>query len=227
MDRSACLNKIKKTITFFCIIVIGAGLILPVQESAGQGLAEERIAVMPFIKGKNPDTVEETITCPYSSLCFDEQSMKAGADTTLTRMLHSMLDREFGGRVLPLAQAAAAFEILKIDHAKDTPKAVLLNLGNSLKVDYMMAGNVWRYSERVGTSFSVEKPASVAFAVYLVDMKTKKVIWQDSYDETQQALTENLFNVKDFFKQGAQWLTADELARFGMEKMFKDFPLKK
>jgi len=227
MDRNAFLDNIKKTIKFFCIILIGSGLILPVQESEAQGFAEERIAVMPFIKGKNPETVEETITCPYSSLCFDEQSMKAGADTTLTRMLQAMLDREFGGRVVALAQAAAAFEILKIDHVKDTPKTVLLNLGNSLNADYMMAGSVWRYSERVGTSFSVEKPASVAFVVYLVDMKTKKVIWQGSYDETQQALTENLFNVKDFFKQGAQWLTAEELARFGMEKIFKSFPLKK
>lgn len=226
MERIAFLDKIKKTITFFCIMVIGAGLILPVQKIGAQGLAKERIAVMPFIKGRNPETVEETITCPYSSLCFDEQSMKAGADTTLTRMLQSILDRDFGGRVVPLAQAAAAFEILKIDHAKDTPKAVLLNLGNSLKADYMMAGNVWRYSERVGTSFSVEKPASVAFAVYLVDMKTQKLIWQDSYDQTQQALTENLFNVKDFFRQGAKWLTAEELARFGMDKMFKNFPLK-
>ena len=226
MDRNVFLDNIKKTIKFFCIILIGTVLILPVQESGAQGLAEERIAVMPFIKGKNPDTVEETITCPYSSLCFDEQSMKAGADKTLTRMLQSMLEKDFGGRVVPLAQAATAFEIIKIDHVKDTPKTVLLNLGNSLNADYMMAGSVWRYSERVGTSFSVEKPASVAFAVYLVDMKTKKVIWQGSYDETQQALTENLFNVKDFFKQGAQWLTADELARFGMEKIFKDFPVK-
>jgi hypothetical protein len=207
--------------------LIGAGLILSAhEESRAQDEGLQSIAVMPFIKGKNPENVEETMSCPYSRFCFENDSIEEGADQVLTRMLQSMVNRDFKGRVIPLDQASDAFEILKFDHAKDTPQVVLLKLGEMLNADYMMAGNVWRYTDRVGTSFSVEKPASVAFAVYLVDVKTGKLIWKDSYDKTQQALTENLFNVKDFFKQGAKWLTAEELARFGMNKMFENFPLK-
>ena len=193
--------------------------------SQAQEMINKRIAVMPYIKGKNPENIEETMTCPYSSFCFEDESMKEGADKTLTRMLQAMVNRDFHGQAIPMDQAVEAFEILKFDHAKDTPQVVLLKLGEMLNVDYMMAGNIWRYRELVGTSFSAERPASVAFAVYLVDVKSGKLIWKDRYDETQQSLTENLFNIKDFFKQGFKWLTAEELARFGMNKMFENFPL--
>ncbi len=226
MNQDVFFVEIKKIFKFFCIFLIGAGFILSADVVRAQDAGEKSIAVMPYIKGKNPESVEETFTCPYSSFCFEDESIKQGADKTLTRRLQVILNKDFRGRVIPLEQALDAFEILKIDYAKDTPRIMLLKLGEALNADYMVAGNVWRYQDRVGATYSVEKPASVAFAVYLVDMKTGKLIWTDSYDKTQQALTDNLFNAKDFFKQGAKWLTAEELARFGMDKMFENFPLK-
>jgi len=218
--------SINKIIILLCVFLTGMGLVLSAQVSQAEEMSYERIAVMPYIKGKNPESIEETMTCPYSSFCFEDDSLKEGADKTLTRMLQAMVNRDFRDQVVPIEQSVKAFEILKFDHAKDTPKVVLLKLGEMSNVDYMMAGNIWRYRELVGTSFSAERPASVAFAVYLVDVKSGKIIWKDRYDETQQSLTENLFNIMDFFKQGFKWLTAEELARFGMDKMFEDFPLK-
>lgn len=226
MIRKAFFEDNKKIFKLFYLFLVAAVFLISVSLSEAQETSEKRIGLMPFIKGKNPDNVAETMTCPYSRFCFENDSIEQGAGQTLTRMLQAMIDRDFNGRVIPLDMAVEAFEILKIDHANDTPSVVLLKLGKKLNADYMMAGNVWRYINRVGTSFSVEKPASVAFAVYLVDIKTGDLIWSDRYDETQQALTENLFNAKDFFKQGAKWLTADELAKFGMNKIFNNFPLK-
>jgi TolB-like protein len=226
MNQGNVYRKANKIVKFLCVFLVGMGFMLSVHMSQAQEISQKRIAVMPFIKGKHPESIEETMTCPYSSFCFEEESLKEGADKILTRLLQAMVNKNFHGQAIPMEQTAQAFEILKFDHVKDTPEAVLLKLGEMLNVDYMMAGNIWRYKERVGTSFSVERPASVAFAVYLVDVKSKELIWKDSYDETQQALLENLFNIKDFFKQGFKWLTAEELARFGMNKMFDDFPLK-
>lgn len=226
MNKGKMYIKVKKILKFVCVFLVGTGFMLSAHMSYAQEESNKRIAVMPYIKGKNPESIEETMTCPYSSFCFENESLKEGADKTLTRLLQAMVNRDFRGQAIPVEQAVEAFEILKFDHAKDTPQVVLLKLGEMLNADYMMAGNIWRYRERVGTSFSVERPASVAFAVYLVDVKSKKIIWKDSYDETQQALLENLFNIKDFFNQGFKWLTAEELARFGMDKMFEDFPLK-
>lgn len=226
MNKGKIYIKVKKILKFVCVFLVGTGFMLSAHMSYAQEESNKRIAVMPYIKGKNPESIEETMTCPYSSFCFEDESLKEGADKTLTRLMQAMVNRDFRGQSIPMEQAVEAFEILKFDHAKDTPQVVLIKLGEMLNADYMMAGNIWRYRERVGTSFSVESPASVGFAVYLVDVKSKELIWKDSYDETQQALLENLFNIKDFFKQGFKWLTAEELARFGMNKMFEDFPLK-
>jgi hypothetical protein len=225
MNQGNVYKKANNILKFLCVFLVGTGFMLTAHMSQAQELIQKRIAVMPFIKGKNPESIEETMTCPYSSFCFEDESLREGAAKTMTRLLQAMVNRDFPGQVIPLEQAVEAFEILTFDHATETPQVVILNLGEILNADYMMAGNIWRYRERVGTSFSVERPASVGFAVYLVDVKSGELIWKDSYDETQQALLENLFNIKDFFKQGFKWLTAEELARFGMNKMFEDFPL--
>ena len=145
------------------VLVTGACSLLAAGGVMAQGNDENRIAVMPFIKGKNPENIEETMTCPYSSFCYEETSLLPQADGMLTRMVQSVLNREFSGQVVPLEQAGKMFEVLKIDHAQDTPRTVVLRLGETLKTDYMLAGNVWRFRERVGTAFSAERPASVCF----------------------------------------------------------------
>ena len=226
MNQAVLFFKNRNWWQFFIILAVGMGVLLGDYPAWSQETDAQQIAVMPFIKGKNPENVEDTFSCPYSQFCFENDSIQDGSARVLTGMLQEILEKEFNGRTIPLGQAAEVFDILKIDDARDTPESVLLKMGDILGADYMMGGNVWRYRDREGTAFSVQTPASVAFAVYLVDMKTRKVIWSGSYDKTQQALTENLLNAKDFFKQGARWLTADELARFGMNKVFQDFPLK-
>lgn len=37
-------------------------------------------------------------------------------------------------------------------------------------------------------------------------------------------LTENLREGGVFFEEGARWLAAEELARYGLEQVLKDFP---
>jgi hypothetical protein len=204
------------------IIIMAVPHRLPAQEAT----SDMRIAVMPYIMGKNPESIEETMTCPYSSFCYDPDSIKKGVDIVLTNMLQKILQNKFAGKIVPLAEVRDSFEILKFGQASITPQDMVLKIGKELNVDYVVAGNVWRFRERVGRSFSVETPASVAFAVYLVDIKESKLIWMARFDETQQSLFSNLLNARAFFKQGAKWLTAQEFADYGMNEIMSDFPLK-
>ena len=77
---------------------------------------------------------------------------------------------------------------------------------------------------RVGGGAAIESPASVAFYVYLIDTAYGKTIWKATFERTQRSLSENMGDIRAFFKTGAKWLTADQLARFGVNEAFKKYP---
>jgi hypothetical protein len=70
---------------------------------------------------------------------------------------------------------------------------------------------IFRYEERIGGNLGAEKPAGVGFHMHLMENGVLKRVF--IFDEDQQALSENLFNIGKFFRRGAKWLTAEELSR--------------
>jgi hypothetical protein len=119
---------------------------------------------------------------------------------------------------------AKTYAQLPLDDRRDTPLALSQKMGKLLDANLMAVGTVWRYRERVGGAGAVSSPASVAFALHLVDVDSGKILWSKSFVQTQRSLSENILNAKAFFDQGAKWLTADELASFGVKEILKEFP---
>jgi curli biogenesis system outer membrane secretion channel CsgG len=91
-----------------------------------------------------------------------------------------------------------------------------LKVGQSTGADGVLYGSVERYVERVGLQYAADKPASVAFSLKLLDMKTGQVVWSARYSKTQQPLANNLFNLPNFLQNKAQWVKASELANEGV-----------
>jgi hypothetical protein len=87
-----------------------------------------------------------------------------------------------------------------------------------------MVCHIFRFEQRVGSSIGVEKPASVAFDLHLFRIKDGAQVWDGTFDETQKALFDNLLQAGTFFRGGAKWLTAEELAALGMDKLLKKLP---
>ena len=183
------------------------------------------VAVMPFIKGEHPENIGETLNCPFAAICFENTDISPGAEERLTFMLNNILSDKLKEKLLPMDRVNHMYEAMKIDNETDTPAIFAQKLGKLLDAQYVAVGNVWRYKNRTGTALATDRPSSVAFSIYLIDIEKHELAWSATYDETQQALTENLLNALDFFKQGAKWLTADELAEYGMKKILKTFPL--
>lgn len=75
---------------------------------------------------------------------------------------------------------------------------------------------VFRFEERRGGNFAVERPAGVGFHLHLLDRK--RVIKVFQFDETQQPLSDNILKFGLFLRRGAKWVTARELAEEGIEK---------
>jgi hypothetical protein len=187
-------------------------------------LIKERIAVMPFLKGRYSSGIQETIRCPVCELSFQPNDLTPDCDQVLTRYLQEALERHHEEMAIPSAQVEAAYDQLSKDVTKDTPIALAQRLGKKVDADYVFIGTVWRYRERQGGSGGVQTPASVSFSVHLIRAADGRLLWENSFSETQRALSENILEARTFFERGAKWLTADELARYGVNKIMKGFP---
>lgn len=187
-------------------------------------LIVERIGVVPFFQGRYGSSIGETLTCPICQLGLDPEGMLPIAGRVLSDYVHEALQIRFGDKVVPLPEVRDAFEEVPKDETKETPLSIAQALGTKLKADVMALGTVWQYRERAGGAAAVDRPAAVAFAVFLVDVKTGKTLWQASFSETQQSLSENVLEAKGFFKKGGRWLSASELAKYGVQEVFTRFP---
>lgn len=94
-------------------------------------------------------------------------------------------------------------------------------VGTRLQVDGVLTGLVRTYREREGSKLGA-KPAAVGFAVYLVRPSDGTVLWTGEFFEEQKPLTQD---VVGFFEKGGGFVTADELAELGVQKVMKAFPV--
>jgi hypothetical protein len=185
----------------------------------------ERIGVMRFLKGRHGSEIGETPDCPLSQLYFNPERLSRDSDRSLTRYVHEALQKRHGEKAASLEKALEAYGKISKDEAKDTLRTLAVKLGESLEANLMVAGTVWRYQERSGSAVGAISPSSVAFVVYLIDVASGKILWKGNFNETQRSLSENVLDTWAFIKKGAKWLSADELARYGVREVFKKFPL--
>lgn len=75
-----------------------------------------------------------------------------------------------------------------------------------------------QYSERVGGDYGVKQPAAVTFAYKLYETGEGKVLCHGRFDERQQSVMENLLTLPKAKTRGLNWLTAEELAREGLQE---------
>jgi len=185
----------------------------------------ERIAVMPFFKGKYGGAINDNLDCKVCQFFYDQDALDPHADFILSRMTQETLEKRYGDKVVPYTNARDAFDKIPKDELNDTIQSLAQKLGPALNANLIIAGNAWKYRERVGGPGGVQSPASVGFAVYLIDPAGGKQLWNAVFAETQKTLFENVLNARAFFDTGAKWLTAKELAQYGISELFKKFPL--
>lgn len=97
-------------------------------------------------------------------------------------------------------------------------------VGSALSADGVLIGYVYRWLEREGTDFAVERPASVAFDLYLLRTTDGAVVWRGKFDKTQQSFVENLLDLGTFMKSKGRWIRAEVLAEMGLNELLGKFP---
>jgi hypothetical protein len=183
------------------------------------------IAVMPFLNGRDATNPKETLDCVLSRLFFDSETVLEESDHKLTSYVYEELNRRYGAKVAPLDDVKAAYKTMTRTENEDTLRTLAVRLGQLCKADVVVAGNVWRYRKRSVDSAGAEVPSSVAFAVYLIETGSGKVVWREKFQESQRGPTEEGLDIREMLKTKGKWLSADELARKGVKKVFKRFPI--
>lgn len=95
-------------------------------------------------------------------------------------------------------------------------------IGKALHSEAVMLWELQRYNERSGANYSVQSPASVAFAYRLIHTESGQTLCAGSFDETQQSITENLLSFKKIANRGFKWIPAADLAKEGVTKKLPD-----
>jgi len=95
-------------------------------------------------------------------------------------------------------------------------------IGRGLHAEAVMLWEVQRFQQRLGTEYAVQSPASLAFTYRLLHLESGQTLCAGSFDETQQAATENLLSFKTLANRGFKWITASDLAREGVGKKMAD-----
>jgi len=126
-------------------------------------------------------------------------------------------------RITPLKESEEAYAKANPDNPVSYFRDAAAKAGRELGVDAVFTGVISVYTERQGSGAGVESPSTVAFSVELLDTKDGSILWETYFTETQRALFDNLYEIDKFFKRGAKWITADELAREGARKAAADF----
>lgn len=167
-----------------------------------------RIAVIPP-QGSGPAAAK----IPFNT-APEQKASERDAPENLARFVHSAMAS------LPNWQIVSESEVREISESAGAggDAARLKQIGEMVYADAIMVGRVLRYRERVGDEWGAKSPASVAFVLDLIDVRRGDVIWSSRFDETQKALSENIFAIGDIGQRGIRWLSADQLAQDGVKK---------
>mgnify|MGYP001815127012 CR=1 FL=1 len=202
------------------------------QESA-PALAEnipaiEKSAVLPFQNMPRIYGELMSVRCGLCGSVFDTGPVSDEGPAVMTDLATAYLNEHYPQLTVINARQAKG-ELGSILAAEKKGNAserdMVLDLGRRLSADAVLAGHLFRYSNRIGTNYGIERPASVGFDIDLVEVATGRVIWKARFEETQQSLLENVFAFKSFFRRGGRWLTAAELGQAGLEQVMDDLPV--
>jgi len=189
----------------------------------------KRIAVMPFLVGKleSPEKpVEKPLSQPLGQLYVDVANLAEGADQIMTRLVNDVMQIRFADQMVSMEEAAAVYADVIRDSTLDTPRKLAKKFGENLQADLVVVGTIWRFREKEIVTEIPDSPASVAFAVYLIEVASGKRLWRNAFDGTQKTLSEDVLGGLKQGKIGLRWLSVNELARNGVKNVFRKFPLR-
>lgn len=209
---------------FLCLL-LGASCFKPTGSFQNAELKSRdihRLLVMPFQDLSKTYGENVNFRCRLCGKVFTTGFVKPEAAQFLTQQLHESLERMNAYEIVPASVAHGAISSLLAQAGKELSEMELyVKTGQMLQADGVLLGYVHEFKERKGADYSVEHPASVAFHTDIIHTKTGRVVWSKSYQESQRALSEDLFQMGAFIRRKGRWVSAEDLSVYGIEQIVK------
>jgi hypothetical protein len=212
--------KIASRLFFLLILSCAAGCQMPVESRDFPALHERRepitrIAVAPF---------QAT-----GSLARAPVAATATPSSVATALVARYMTEAIAGRGVAVVSAddvALAFTVEGSAGERLVPRAVAEVVAAKFGADALLLGSVSRFKERRGQAAGTLHPASVGFEVTLYTAPGAQKLWKGVFSETQQALSENILSTYRYPGGGMRWLSAEELAKWGVEETVLQLPIR-
>jgi len=224
--RGICIPVVRLFLALVALCILGCASGLPASAPARrETLHIQSVLVLPFKEARTLYGTDRSVRCPVCGAIFETGPIEVGADTYVTQQLVAFLKGKTPYTLIPSGPAEGIrSEIISQDPGM-SERELLVEMGKRLQADAVMSGMIYRFRQRIGTSFSVDTPASVALGVHLIRVADSRLIWTGIFDETQHSLSENLLQLRTFVRRGGGWLTAQQLATFGLHEILATLPL--
>jgi hypothetical protein len=185
----------------------------------------EKLLVLPFRSLNEQNGETGLIRCSGCGTAFATGPVPPSASQLLTEHLLYFLDEHRRFKVIAYRPAITVqSDSFYTNKNRIAEQRALLTAGRDARADLVLAGYIFRFKQRVGTNYTVQSPASVAFGIHVISVADGSSVWYGHHDETQQSLSENLFDLKKFLKRKWKWITAEEMATSALDELLKTFP---
>jgi len=224
-----------REVGFFLLILAGLWCLVGCQSGrrsiasspSASGPTIQRLVVIGFQPAISNGDEPELVRNPVTGTSFMSWPVSKDVADRLTDQLFEMLTKEKKAFFIPPGQARGVVQSILMSNTRIGihPIEMIKDVGMTLEADAVLVGEVYRWQDRVGTDYGIEKPASVAFDLSLVRSSDGGILWRSNYDKTQKSLMEDLLDLDTYVRSGGRWLTAEELADFGIKRLVSDMPL--
>ncbi len=170
-----------------------------------------KVAVAPFTAGSAYGRSQDRIVVPPDSALVVAKQL---AEAIAARGIPVVSPEDIRSAADPAAGSNDALDPARV-----------LAAASQFGANAVLTGNVVRWRDRQGEKLGASAPASVGFQVTLIRVPDGAKLWRAVFDETQQPLTENLFNAFRYPGGGTRWLTAEELSDWGADEVAAELPL--
>ncbi len=220
----------RRALALLCVAAVlclwGCGSPRSVGGSSPPGASAIRtVLVVPFHVVTHSGKLGTTARCPRCGAVFQTGPVEVDGQAFLTRKAVTYLEEKTPYTIIPPEAAMGVRSKIISEDVAISERSLLMNTAKKLHADAVVSGVVFSFRQRVGSGLSIESPASVGFGVHLLRAVDGRLIWSRHFHETQKSLSENLFKLGTFVKRGGGWLTAEELAGFGLDEVMGTFPV--